>query len=74
MQSFVKVKSSKNGKITLSFTDRGKSALVANMSFNAIHENKILAKISKSTVFDVHLFCTLPTTQDRIPAWAGNIF
>ena len=47
--------SSRNDKITLPFTDVGNHALVAifnvaNMSFNAIHENKILAKISEFTV------------------------
>ena len=42
--------------IFLSFTDIGEHALVtnydvANMSFNAIGEDKILTKISKFTVF-----------------------
>ena len=55
MRSFVKIKSPRNGEITLSFTDIGKSCLirnfnVANMSFNAIHKNKIVAKISEFTV------------------------
>ena len=55
MRSFVKIKSSRNGEINLSFTDKGKSCKsrnlnVANMSFNAIRENKILAKISGFTV------------------------
>ena len=45
-----------NGKITLSFIDIGKSCLnrklfhIANVSFHVIRENKILAKISESTV------------------------
>ena len=48
----MKIKSSVNGEITLSFTYEGKSchsgnSSVTNMSFNAIRENKILAKISK---------------------------
>ena len=44
MRSFVKIKSMRNGKTTLSFTDKVNHAIlnVANMSFNAIHENKIL--------------------------------
>ena len=45
MRSFVKIKSSRNVEISLSFTDVGNSCLscefegVANMSFNAICEN-----------------------------------
>ena len=44
MQSFVKLKSSRNVEITLSFTIIGKSCFnriflnVANMSFNAFHK------------------------------------
>ena len=52
----MKIKSSRNGEITLSFTDTGKSYLsqifnVANTSFKAIGENKTLAKISEFTVY-----------------------
>ena len=56
MRSFVKIKSSQNCEITLSFIDFGKSGpsrekiIVANMSFNAIGENKNLEKISEFTV------------------------
>ena len=55
MRSFVKIKSSRSGEIILSFTDIHNHAIVAifyapNMSFNAIPENKILAKISEFTV------------------------
>ena len=56
MRSFVELKLSRNIQITLSFTDIGiiKPKLrifnVANMPFNAIRENKILAKISEFTV------------------------
>ena len=55
MRSFVKIKSLRNGEITLSVTDIGKSSTsrnfsAARMSFNAICENKILAKISGFTV------------------------
>ena len=55
MRSFVKIKLSRNGEITLLFTDEGKYPLVvnfnvANISFSAICENKILAKISEFTV------------------------
>ena len=53
--TFRESKTSRNGKITLSFIDIGKPCFSRdfshyNMSFNAIRENKILAKISKSTV------------------------
>ena len=52
MRSFVKIKSSRNGKITLSITDIVKSCpIVARMSFNAIRENKSISKISGFTVF-----------------------
>ena len=58
MRSFVKEKSSRNGEITLSFfikVIKVNHALVAkfnvaNMSFNVIREDKILAKISEFTV------------------------
>ena len=56
MRSFVKTKSSRNGTITLSFTDEGKSYhsrdffLRREYVFNAIRENEILAKISEFTV------------------------
>ena len=54
MRSFVKVKSTRNGGTTLSFTDKVDHAKVsifnvANMSFNAIREKKILAKSSEFT-------------------------
>ena len=56
MRSFVKIKPPRIGDITLSFTDIGKSCrardfYIANVSFNAIRENKILAKISEFTVY-----------------------
>ena len=56
MRSFVKIKPSRIGVITLSLIDIGNSRpirdfYVANVSFNAIRENKILAKISKFTVY-----------------------
>ena len=55
MRSFVKIKPSRFGDITLSSTDRGKSCpvrdfYVANVSFNAIREHELLAKISEFTV------------------------
>ena len=55
MRSFEKIKLSGNGEITILFTDVGKSMHrsrkfnVANMYFNDIHENKILAKSSEFT-------------------------
>ena len=54
MRSFVKIKPSRNGKITLSFIDIGKSRIfhITNMSFNDVRKNKILAKIFESTVCD----------------------
>ena len=60
MRSIVKLKPSRNGEITMSFTvDVGKSCpksrffSVANMSFNAIRENKNLAKISEFAFFQL---------------------
>ena len=55
LRSFVKIKSSRNGEITLSFIDKVNHAIVpifnvANMYFNAVRENRILAKISEFTV------------------------
>ena len=65
MRSFVKTKPSQIGDITLSFTDIGKTCpvhdfYVTNVSFNAIRENKILAKISEFTVVDLfgYVFAT----------------
>ena len=50
-----KIKSSRNGEIILPFTDIGESCpsrdfLTSQMSFNAIRENRILAKISEFIV------------------------
>ena len=59
MRSFVKRIPSRNGEITLSFTNIGKLCLssifftVTNMFFSAIRENIILKKISEFTL--VHL-------------------
>ena len=58
MRNFVKIKSSRNGKITLSFTVEVNHVIVANfyianMSFNTFRENKILANISEFTVSTV---------------------
>ena len=56
MRSFVKVKPSRNSKKTLAFTDVGKPCpsreilMAQKKSANAIHENKILAKISEFTL------------------------
>ena len=53
----MKLKPSRNGKITQSFTDirtyimpKSRISNVANMSFNAIRKNKILAKIFEFTI------------------------
>ena len=47
---FVKIKSSQNAKITLSFTDIGKSCPYREFLTWQICENKILAKIFEFTV------------------------
>ena len=78
MRSFVKIKSSRNGEITLSFTDVGKSCPsrdlfnVANMSFNANRSNKILAKISEFTIIEeagsnrkLAMYCILASNRGR---------
>ena len=61
MRSFVKIKSLRNGEITLSFTDLNHAIVanfnVANMSCNAIRENKILAEISGLT--EIKLFTSI---------------
>ena len=61
MLSFEKIKPLGNGKITLLLTDRGKSCLsrglmISKICLNTIHENKILAKISKWLEFDVFVY------------------
>ena len=62
MRIFLKIKFGQKGEITLPFTDMSKSCpnciffYIANMSFNAICENKILAKISEFTVNYSHTF------------------
>ena len=63
----MKIKPSRIGDITLSFTDIGKSCpfrdfYVANVSFNATRENKILAKISE---FSVSMFMLIFTNLHR---------
>ena len=71
----MKVKSSRNGKFTLTFTDISKSCpsgiffYIANMSFNAIHENKILTKISEFAIpklARIMKFCMLQKLQVEI--------
>ena len=65
MRSFLKIIPSRNGNMTLPFTDGGNSCssreifCIANMSFNTIHENKVLAKISEFTVLTV-IFSMIP--------------
>ena len=63
MRSFVKIKSSRKGEITLSFTDAGKSCLSLEflmsqicLLLNAICKNKIIAKISGFTVPTTYVF------------------
>ena len=58
----MKIKPSRIGDITLSFTDIGKSCPVRNfftsqMCLNAISENKILGKISEFTVCYLRINC-----------------
>ena len=61
MQSLVKIKPLPNDEVILLFTSIGKSGpscgLLTSpiMSFNAIHENKILAKISEFTVIVLYV-------------------
>ena len=60
MRSFVEKKILADGEITLSFTDEDKLChsgdfYVANMSFNAFRENKILAKICDFIVKQIPL-------------------
>ena len=65
MQSFVKIKSSQNGEITLSFTDLGKSCISDEFltSFNSIRKNKILAEIPESTVYICYLCMQVSEAQ-----------
>ena len=54
----MKINPSRNGVITLSFTDVGKSFpsciffYMSNVTFNAVCENKFIVKISEFTVFN----------------------
>ena len=62
MRSFVKIKPSRIGDITLSLTDIGITCSVpdfydANVSFNAIRESKIPAKISEFAVCLLDAIC-----------------
>ena len=54
-RSFLKIITWQNGKISLLLTavDKSYFSKVPNMSFNGIHENKILAKISGFSVLGV---------------------
>ena len=68
MRGFTKIKPSRNDESVLSFSDVGKSHQsrdffnLENMYFNAIHENKILTKISEFTViYFAHLKRSLNT-------------
>ena len=68
MRSFVKTnfRSSRNGEITLCFTDVGKSCPsrdfnVTNMSFNAIREHIILSQNGQSRHFDHNNVMTVDT-------------
>ena len=77
----MKIKSSQNGQIILSFTDEGNHVKVANfyvanmsfntnMYFNANRENKILAKNSEFTVpvHSMHLWMFMDCI-DTIVLW-----
>ena len=65
MRSFVKIKPLQNGKITLSFIDIGKPWLSRDFFtlliclLNANRKNKILTKISESTVSNKHCLLAL---------------
>ena len=67
--SFVKIKSSRNGKITVSVTDVVKSCFSCKFLtwqiclLHIIHENNILTKISKPTVYSsAHAFIFISLT------------
>ena len=71
MRSFVKIKPSRIGDITLSFTDIGKAChvcdfYIANVSFNVIRENQILAKISEFTVITAGVLIHFPVKITNI--------
>ena len=64
MRSFVKIKSSQNGEITLSFTDIEKSCpsreyIASQICLRAIRENKILSKISGFSVMSFLLHASV---------------
>ena len=79
MRSFVKIKSWQNGEIILSFTVTGNSCLCLDVflpiSFNAICENKILAKISEFSVcaqfpyqseyFNIHVYYSIFSVSEN---------
>ena len=58
MRSFVKIKSSRNAEITLSFTDLCKSCPISSQIclFNAIRENKVIEKKIGFTVARVEAY------------------
>ena len=58
MQSFAKIKPSRNSKITLSFTDKGKSCLSREVLTSQICLVTLLAKIKFSRTF--------PNLQDNL--------
>ena len=71
-KGFVKINSSQNSEFTLSFTDISKSCpsgivfYIANMSFKAIRENKILTKICEIYSTRIMKFCMLQKLQVEI--------
>ena len=74
----MKIESSGNGEIILSFTDIGISCpsrdflYAANMSFNAIRENKILAKISGQYLRFIHVErCNSRSAEEA--SWSESI-
>ena len=75
MRSFVKIKSSRNAEITLSFTYICKSCpcrefLATQICLNAVRENKIIAKISGFTV--VCVFYVRDLWYDSLHMQANN--
>ena len=74
MRSFVKIKSSRNGEITLSFTDIGKSSpcpeflLLQICLLLLFAQSKILAKTSESTIVVMQEMCR-PNHPATIRAW-----
>ena len=69
MPSFLKIKPSRNGEITLLFIDKGKTCpgrkFLASLIFLFTH-NKIFAKTSGFTVTHIYLVPRVPNFHSRL--------